>query len=406
MVKDILTLVSLDGAPPMTGDEATDENEADNEAGERLLDATKKLCASLSDLLRFAEPECAESRQNLFVVLGQLGEAGNQIVRAAASSAQTNSNNNAAHYDDDDDDDEQEEQQSGDGGGGGNSSLLMSHDEACEQQMLQETFMGLAKMVASATASLVIASKAVANQCESQHGVNEVIAQVTQCALSTSQLVACTKVCAPTIASRECQAQIDEAARQVARRVVLVSEVAALHCRNAAALGELARCGSSVREAVEQLLETVQACDERLIASSASNRATQATSNINNNNNNTMSGLAANSSLSYTSSYSTIRAASASDMTSTAVANKHTMNTNANACAEYVERIQQVIRTMTESSDCVENGNETVRHAKVLAQVRLILQFKTHMTFCLTTTNKHFNYLSYRTFLRKQTIKK
>ena len=59
---------------------------------------------------------------------------------------------------------------------------------------LQDTFIGLAKTVASSTAGLVIASKTVANHCGNQQGVNDVISMVTQCALSTSQLVSCTKV--------------------------------------------------------------------------------------------------------------------------------------------------------------------------------------------------------------------
>ena len=54
--------------------------------------------------------------------------------------------------------------------------------------------MDLAKQVASATAALVMQAKTVASRSTDQAIQNQVIANATQCALSTSQLVACTKV--------------------------------------------------------------------------------------------------------------------------------------------------------------------------------------------------------------------
>ena len=47
----------------------------------------------------------------------------------------------------------------------------------------------------------------------------QVINAATQCALNTSQLVACAKVVAPTIADPLCQDQLMEAARDVAKSV-------------------------------------------------------------------------------------------------------------------------------------------------------------------------------------------
>ena len=111
----------------------------------------------------------------------------------------------------------------------------------------------------------MIASKSVANHCDSQQGVNEVIALVTQCALSTSQLVSCTKVCASTIGSRECQEQILEAARQVERQVELVMGVAQTHCQSVAALSELQGCAHNVSNAVAQLLDNVRASNEQIV---------------------------------------------------------------------------------------------------------------------------------------------
>lgn len=60
--------------------------------------------------------------------------------------------------------------------------------------MLQDTLMNLAKAVANAAAMLVLKAKNVAQVAEDTTLQNRVIAAATQCALSTSQLVACTKV--------------------------------------------------------------------------------------------------------------------------------------------------------------------------------------------------------------------
>lgn len=54
--------------------------------------------------------------------------------------------------------------------------------------------MSLAKAVANAAAMLVLKAKNVAQVAEDTVLQNRVIAAATQCALSTSQLVACAKV--------------------------------------------------------------------------------------------------------------------------------------------------------------------------------------------------------------------
>lgn len=54
--------------------------------------------------------------------------------------------------------------------------------------------MQLAKAVANAAAALVLKAKNVAQKTEDSVQQNRVIAAATQCALSTSQLVACTRV--------------------------------------------------------------------------------------------------------------------------------------------------------------------------------------------------------------------
>lgn len=60
--------------------------------------------------------------------------------------------------------------------------------------------MQLAKAVANAAAALVLKAKNVAQKTEDSAQQNRVIAAATQCALSTSQLVACTRVSTGTCA--------------------------------------------------------------------------------------------------------------------------------------------------------------------------------------------------------------
>jgi len=85
----------------------------------------------------------------------------------------------------------------------------------------------MAKAVASATAALVMAAKETSDACEGKEERSRLIDSARQCGLATSQLVACTKVLAPTIASSpECQEQFGEAAKQVACFVDDVVETA------------------------------------------------------------------------------------------------------------------------------------------------------------------------------------
>jgi len=58
----------------------------------------------------------------------------------------------------------------------------------------RDILLSLAKAVANTTAALVVKAKNVAATVEPQHQSN-VISAATTCALTTSQLVACTKVC-------------------------------------------------------------------------------------------------------------------------------------------------------------------------------------------------------------------
>lgn len=67
-------------------------------------------------------------------------------------------------------------------------------EDSEENKELQDMLLSLAKAVANTTAALVLKAKNIAATCEDQQTQNRVIGAATQCALATSQLVACAKV--------------------------------------------------------------------------------------------------------------------------------------------------------------------------------------------------------------------
>ncbi|KAK7891552.1 hypothetical protein WMY93_023515 [Mugilogobius chulae] len=145
----------------------------------------RMLSGAVSDLLRSVEPAAAQPRQNVLTAAGSIGQA------------------------------------SGD--------LLRHMGEGETDDKFQDTLMNLAKAVANAAAMLVLKAKNVAQVAEDTVLQNRVITAATQCALSTSQLVACTKVVSPTISSPVCQEQLVEAGKLVERSV----ETCVKWCRSA-----------------------------------------------------------------------------------------------------------------------------------------------------------------------------
>ncbi|KAK2818760.1 hypothetical protein Q5P01_024321 [Channa striata] len=149
------------------------EDEGGN--GQQLLGAAKNLACAVSEMLKTAQPANTEPRQNLLQAAGNVGQA---------------------------------------------SGELLSHiGETDTDPQFQDMLMQLAKAVANAAAALVLKAKNVAQKSEDSAQQNRVIAAATQCALSTSQLVACTRVVAPTISSPVCQEQLIEAGKLVAKSV-------------------------------------------------------------------------------------------------------------------------------------------------------------------------------------------
>ncbi|XP_037872842.1 talin-1 isoform X5 [Bombyx mori] len=205
----------------------------DSDNGDRLLDATRKLCTAFTDLLKAAEPETKEPRQNLLNAASRVGEASTSV-------------------------------------------LYTIGEETEEDKQTQDILLSLAKAVANTTAALVLKAKNVAAQCrDDQQLQNNIIAAATHCALATSQLVACAKVVAPTLHSAACREQLTSAARQVAQAVDrLVEACAPAPAAAAPARDQLAAAAHCVSEELERLLAHCQL--ERGGAAAAAGRAVEA----------------------------------------------------------------------------------------------------------------------------------
>ncbi|KAA0724275.1 Talin-2 [Triplophysa tibetana] len=183
-------------------------------SGQNLMGAARTLTGAVSDLLRAVEPASGEPRQTVLTAAGSIGQA------------------------------------SGD--------LLKQIGEGETDERFQDIMMNLAKAVANTAAMLVLKAKNVAQVAEDTALQNRVITAATQCALSTSQLVACTKVVSPTISSPVCQEQLVEAGRLVERSV----EGCVKACHAASEEGELLRqvnmAAGAVSQALSDLLQHVR----------------------------------------------------------------------------------------------------------------------------------------------------
>lgn len=100
----------------------------DSGSGDKLLEATRKLCKAMSDLLNAAEPENKEPRQNLLNAASRVGEASGQVL----------SN--------------------------------IGEDDGRE---LHDMLLGLAKAVANTTAALVLKAKSVAADTDDENTRNK-----------------------------------------------------------------------------------------------------------------------------------------------------------------------------------------------------------------------------------------
>ncbi|XP_035524115.1 LOW QUALITY PROTEIN: talin-1 [Morone saxatilis] len=182
--------------------------------GQQLLGAAKNLACAVSDMLKTAQPANTEPRQNLLQAAGNVGQA---------------------------------------------SGELLSHiGETDTDPQFQDMLMQLAKAVANAAAALVLRAKNVAQKTEDSAQQNRVIAAATQCALSTSQLVACTRVVAPTISSPVCQEQLIEAGKLVAKSVEGCVEASQGATNDEGLLKQVGVAATGVTQALNELLQHIK----------------------------------------------------------------------------------------------------------------------------------------------------
>ncbi|XP_050096914.1 talin-2 isoform X2 [Anopheles aquasalis] len=187
----------------------------DDCTGDKLLEATRKLCNAFSDLLKSAEPESKEPRQNLLNAATRVGEASGQVLSTIG-------------------------------------------EESIESRELHDMLLSLAKAVANTTAALVLKAKSIAAVTEDEGTRNRVIGAASQCALATSQLVACARVVAPTIQSPACREQLEAAAREVAKAVANLAEVCNEATDNQQLRGDLTAAAKDVSKSLADLLEHIK----------------------------------------------------------------------------------------------------------------------------------------------------
>ncbi|XP_078388745.1 talin-2 isoform X2 [Cetorhinus maximus] len=183
-------------------------------SGQDLLRAARTLAGAVSDLLKAVEPSSGETRQTVLTAAGSVGQA------------------------------------SGD--------LLRHIGESETDERFQDVLMNLAKAVANAAAMLVLKAKNVAQVAEDTVLQNGVITAATQCALSTSQLVACAKVVSPTISSPVCQEQLVEAGKLVDRSVEGCVKACQAATDDTELLKQVSAAASVVSQALNDLLQHVR----------------------------------------------------------------------------------------------------------------------------------------------------
>uniref|UniRef100_A0A8C7V043 Talin 2a n=1 Tax=Oncorhynchus mykiss TaxID=8022 RepID=A0A8C7V043_ONCMY len=187
--------------------------EDDTSGSNDLMGAARNLAGAVSDLLKAVEPASGEPRQTVLSAAGSIGQA------------------------------------SGD--------LLLQIGENESDERFQEVLMILAKAVANAAAMIVLKAKNVAQVADDTVLQNRVIAAATQCALSTSQLVACAKVVSPTISSPVCQEQLIEAGKLVDRSVEGCVQACLSATVDVEMLKQVSSAASVVGQALGDLLEHV-----------------------------------------------------------------------------------------------------------------------------------------------------
>ncbi|XP_069819780.1 talin-1 [Dendropsophus ebraccatus] len=206
------------------------EDEGGN--GRQLLHAAKNLAGAVSELLKTAQPASTEPRQVLLQAAGNVGQTSGELLQQIGEC----------------DTDPRFQM----------SAARATRTLSTMSDQRTDMLMQLAKAVASAAAALVLKAKNVAERTDDPVQQAQVIAAATQCALSTSQLVACTKVVAPTISSPVCQQQLTEAGKQVAKSVEGCVESSKESTSDPELLKAVGIAAAAVTQALNDLLQHIK----------------------------------------------------------------------------------------------------------------------------------------------------
>uniref|UniRef100_A0A914UKX2 Talin 1 n=1 Tax=Plectus sambesii TaxID=2011161 RepID=A0A914UKX2_9BILA len=186
----------------------------EEERGDHLIEATRKLCGAFSDFLTAVNPIHDEKRTTVLAAAGRVGDF--------------------------------------------SQAMIQTIEEPSEEiKEFQDHLVQLAKSVATSTAQLVLRAKTVSAECDEPAQQDRVIHSATQCAFATSQLVACARVVAPTIDSPACQDQLTGAAKQVARAVeqlMLDAEGACKKETQKRSLGDIVEAARQVTRSLDELI--------------------------------------------------------------------------------------------------------------------------------------------------------
>ncbi|VDN98923.1 unnamed protein product [Rodentolepis nana] len=192
----------------------TDESEAN---AQNLLGAARTVADSFTELLKAATPLTTRQTEYDLDVVNYVTEQGVQAPGSSrkaileAANRVGEASNDFLRY-------VMQDSEVTDG------EIVPEEDEGVYQAdqlaIFQDKLLELAKEVANSTAVLVVKAKNLATQTnlDSEHQ-QMVVMNATQTGLCTSQLVACTKVLAPTIHQASCQQQLSESARDVSNAV-------------------------------------------------------------------------------------------------------------------------------------------------------------------------------------------
>ncbi len=315
-----------------------------------LMDQTSRLCSIFNDLLTHIEAlsdnhSDPSIRQNILLTASRLGEISQDLVRRLA-----------------------------------NEITLNQFDSSIEYQ---DKLLSLAKSVANTTALYVLKAKDIATNIQEQQIVNEIISTATQCALATSQLVACTKVVAATISSPLCQEQLIESARSVTRSIEAVHQSCKPPIIIEELYSELTEAGTIVRKSLNEFLLHIKLVTDNTAAN--------------------FDGI-------YPSTYNDIKQSQTTMSTRRMIANdeiEEEDEENLDYEKHHDQSIDQILTASDRLFSSVGDASEMVKQAKILAQAtaQLVSSLRQQAELAGDDTNQQNKLLSAAKMLADATAK-